>query len=100
MFSKSMLFVMKETKVYAEKCVLYSCVWGLMLLVEETYLLSFFKLDCKPATKEGRFICLIKRGNETDFWPLCCIFRELVEELHPLMKEALERRPEVKIYTQ
>lgn len=26
---------------------------------------------------------------------LLCMFRELVEELHPLMKEALERRPEV-----
>lgn len=24
-----------------------------------------------------------------------CVYRELVEELHPLMKEALERRPEV-----
>lgn len=24
-----------------------------------------------------------------------CLIRELVEELHPLMKEALERRPEV-----
>lgn len=27
----------------------------------------------------------------------CCVFRELVEELHPLMKEALERRPEVSL---
>lgn len=25
-----------------------------------------------------------------------CLIRELVEELHPLMKEALERRPEVR----
>lgn len=26
---------------------------------------------------------------------ILCVYRELVEELHPLMKEALERRPEV-----
>jgi len=26
-----------------------------------------------------------------------CLIRELVEELHPLMKEALERRPEVRV---
>lgn len=26
---------------------------------------------------------------------MCLFYRELVEELHPLMKEALERRPEV-----
>lgn len=33
--------------------------------------------------------------NKVNFSPLWCISRELVEELHPLMKEALERRPEV-----
>lgn len=29
--------------------------------------------------------------------PLLFMLRELVEELHPLMKEALERRPEVRL---
>lgn len=31
--------------------------------------------------------------------PRFFVYRELVEELHPLMKEALERRPEVIITT-
>ena len=38
-------------------------------------------------------------SNEVVSWFLLrlilCVYRELVEELHPLMKEALERRPEV-----
>lgn len=37
-----MLFVMKQTKVYSEKCVLYSCFCGLMLLVDHTFLSLYF----------------------------------------------------------
>ena len=43
---------------------------------------------CVPAVSEHKknvCVSLCSRAN-----------RELVEELHPLMKEALERRPEVK----
>lgn len=104
-FPQRSLIVIKEIKVSTDTFGSHSCVGGLVLFRASDILVGSISVTKRLVSLnqavhlQGRKIRSVSFANEALNECLTClnlcVRRELVEELHPLMKEALERRPEV-----